>query len=1388
MEETFEVDSSIRTKTIYEQPCVYMYPISYKSQINMNHEGLYDEWKSFPFVDNPDHTGEMFGEYNTKIGKTDNTNKLHDKYQQLYEKYNQENGRLIGDGNKSDTINGTDDKKQDVVDSDNDIKPVEGGLEDMTSEWTVAENKKERKHRRNRENRKSHRHHKSVKKDLSEEQKELKREKRIDADTNDETNDALDGIDIDKFYKEHPYFKKNVATITDTVKDNVDKPSTTDTYATGDSSEAKQVITEDSDSEDDADQKDADDYDEDDDHDDKVATSKESESQDESSEAYNDYYDYYDEDGDSSYSSSEERAEQEMLNQTPHDWFKQYDRMYGDQPAQTETQSENNSKDEDEKKAKEVKDKKYVDKEKIVTDKSSIPKTDVEPSTSPNPPTPKKDIKSTVTQPAYPQWKERVETWNLIESKPVESCNEDAGCASGRMCKFGLCLCGQPDFCDGHYKPVCGSDGRLYPSHCELHRTACVLGVHIRLDHDSNCEVNVVGPLVIEKKVDQSTSQTSTVVDPKTDGSQETTTETTTSESADNVKINKAPKIAEIRLTAVHDHLKSLEEDESKDSKVDVNIIEGSRDEVSEDVDAENTQQTSVESKEDSFVVSKDTETTAADDDSDDDDDDNDDDEDVGLEDNHTLDGKFDFDDDYDSDDDDYYDDYYDDDDSDEESESTEETDDSSEEDTPSLVPMFCTPDLYQKFKADVLEYHCIFFDEEHCDRQTQEEKQKLAAVMFNYFDRDLSNHIEKEELWEMQLLERMDEISSLCTLLDIVTFDELGERDSKLSIDEFIQAFDIPDLLEHKTEIVPLSATVGNGLDIKCDITESSDIIWKRNGVDLSLIDFPGISVLGEGSLYLDTVGFHMVGNLTCHERQKPSIKQVHQLTVQKPPHVLIHVDSHEQGQGISFDIRCHAEGYPKPTITWMFEDQPVKQGAKYHIQMFDNTLTVQDPDYVKDTGVYKCLAKNPGNGESEASVTITVHSDNDTSFYDNGDFEETFIIFHDNGYTLHEPRECLTQRHVLPDFGNFFFVPDELDAPPSLCEPGIPCVWGGAINVKNTFVYATQPRENRVVVIDMDTFNPNQVIFTDHMPVSLHYIAHLDEVWVLCWNGEDDNGSKTVVIIRNASQKTQHHAVHTQPIGNKFVQVQDIFLPNDNEFHHPYKFGYTVHNGQQGLFKISLEEKKYTRAVDLTKYDCVPKSVAFVPLGGHSLIQCVKKTSYDTTTHILTLDYITDTVKDNMTLAATPYVSPDVNNVVFVEEETGKIIINQITDNGKIVHQFDVTVGSSVGHVTFHKARYSHGYDLYLTSTQYPHIYSISLENGKVDTIKDIGQPDSEMYLPWFKKGRPLETGNVFSDFLGTTAMSSMLILNGRHHNIQCDYRDLQNPAVVIYAHLTL
>ena len=40
------------------------------------------------------------------------------------------------------------------------------------------------------------------------------------------------------------------------------------------------------------------------------------------------------------------------------------------------------------------------------------------------------------------------------------------------------------------------------------------------------------------------------------------------------------------------------------------------------------------------------------------------------------------------------------------------------------------------------------------------------------------------------EILEHLPKISTLCTLLDIVTLDELGTKDGVLSPDEFILAF----------------------------------------------------------------------------------------------------------------------------------------------------------------------------------------------------------------------------------------------------------------------------------------------------------------------------------------------------------------------------------------------------------------------------------------------------------------------------------------------------------------------------------------------------------------------------------------------------------------------
>lgn len=556
---------------------------------------------------------------------------------------------------------------------------------------------------------------------------------------------------------------------------------------------------------------------------------------------------------------------------------------------------------------------------------------------------------------------------------------------------------------------------------------------------------------------------------------------------------------------------------------------------------------------------------------------------------------------------------------------------------------------------------------------------------------------------------------------------------------------------------------------------------------MDLGLLNFPGISVLADGSLYIESVGADLVGNITCHDRNKPSVKQVHILTVQKPPHVMVSPKQSEHHHNSDVELHCHAEGLPKPVVEWQFNNKAVEQGEKYYIHSYDNSLTILDVDFLQDSGVYTCIAQNNA-GIAQASATVTIFKPNDTAVQDFSSSEESFIVFHDDGYTMHEPSKCLSQRRVKPDFGNFYFIPDELDEAPSMCEKGVPCIWGSSVTVQNRFVYVTQPRENRVLVIDVkDTLNPNQVIPTDHMPVTLYYVSHLDEVWILCWNGEENGGTKTILVVREASKKTQHHTIHTQPIGNRFDLVQDIFLPPDSELHHPYRYGYTVHNGQQGLFKLDLLEKKYLKAIDFTMYQCVPKAMAFVPLGGQVLVKCVKSSSFGDQEILIQMDYITDVVISNKTVYGTPYVSPDSRNVVIVDENTGQMKVFTVTEHGEISDEFDLTVGSPVNSATFLKASFSQGYDLYLTSVEAPVLFSVSLLNGKIDVIRDIGKPDSDLFLPWFQKTRPLVSGDVFSNFLATTSVSRMLIFNGKHRSIQCDYIDLDNPLVIAYTRLT-
>lgn len=46
--------------------------------------------------------------------------------------------------------------------------------------------------------------------------------------------------------------------------------------------------------------------------------------------------------------------------------------------------------------------------------------------------------------------------------------------------------------CKPHKRPVCGSNGKTYLNHCELHRDACLTGSKIQVDYDGHCKGNPV--------------------------------------------------------------------------------------------------------------------------------------------------------------------------------------------------------------------------------------------------------------------------------------------------------------------------------------------------------------------------------------------------------------------------------------------------------------------------------------------------------------------------------------------------------------------------------------------------------------------------------------------------------------------------------------------------------------------------------------------------------------------------------------------------------------------------------------------------------------------------------------------------------------------------------
>ncbi|XP_023568871.1 follistatin-related protein 4 [Octodon degus] len=73
----------------------------------------------------------------------------------------------------------------------------------------------------------------------------------------------------------------------------------------------------------------------------------------------------------------------------------------------------------------------------------------------------------------------------LLVSCRKKLCGRGSRCVLSHETGEPSCRC--LEACRPHYLPVCGSDGRLYENHCELHRAACLLGKRVVAIRSKDC-------------------------------------------------------------------------------------------------------------------------------------------------------------------------------------------------------------------------------------------------------------------------------------------------------------------------------------------------------------------------------------------------------------------------------------------------------------------------------------------------------------------------------------------------------------------------------------------------------------------------------------------------------------------------------------------------------------------------------------------------------------------------------------------------------------------------------------------------------------------------------------------------------------------------------------
>ncbi|XP_078405878.1 follistatin-related protein 5-like [Cetorhinus maximus] len=672
-------------------------------------------------------------------------------------------------------------------------------------------------------------------------------------------------------------------------------------------------------------------------------------------------------------------------------------------------------------------------------------------------------------------------------------------------------------------------------------------------------------------------------------------------------------------------------------------------------------------------------------------------------------------------------------------------------------------------------------FQQENITMETTTLKRLLVENMFKYFDISGDGLIDNSELAQAMTEDALDNDPFDCNLFDLLQYDDYN-NDRVLTLEELYTAFQVIQLTLPKDKKISITTvTVGLSAVLSCAIqgTLRPPIIWKHNGIILNFLDLEDINDFGDdGSLYITKVTTIHMGNYTCHAFGYDELLQTHILQVNVPPVIRVYPESQAQEPGVTTSLKCHADGIPNPKITWLKNGLDITSTLPNQLVLLANggEIHINSVRY-EDTGAYTCIAKNDAGVDEDISSLFVEDSARKTRL----SVGNMFYVFSDDGITIIQPTGCEIQRQIK---ANDRIIASFEEICP--CNEGetIPhCVWASAVNIRDKYIYVSQPTQSRLLIVDIPSQKVLQAVSTDPVPVKLQYDKSHDQVWVLSW-GDVRKSNPTLQIITQASGNGGHHTIHTQPVGKQFDRVDDFFIPPTNLIINHIRFGFILHRSEAALHKIDLETVAYIKTISLKNYSCIPQAMAYTHLGGYYFIHCLANDSTASQPQII-VNSVTDSVIGyNDEVSGTPYISPDGHYLVSTDDYKGLIRVQSISYQGEIKSTFDITTNLHIVDVTFQPSfTEANQYYIYASSHVQTDLLFLELSTGNVNIIKGLKNPIQQNDWLWNSNNRAIVGSGLFGQHLVTPSKDSLFIIGARRNKLNCEISNIIRGNTIVW-----